>query len=471
MSVFYKIKILGYEINPFHLIAFSNFLFIGLYLFLSFYNRISTDDFYFLNSVNKYGIVGGTIHEHATWSGRWTSVLLTHFVLFFHKLNYSLFLYQVSILLLFITSIYRLLKNLNYLFWQVALKSSELLNTSIFIISAFFYTCFKIDETWFWLCASSNYLLSVVFFILGISAIINPKKSIFNFTLTIFSFTYLGGSCEPLALFSSFILLLFALGIYLKRTSIPLPTTLLFSRTLTAFLFCLGSFVLLYIANGNRIREQFFEDISVFECFLINFKTTGMIVLLRLPTIILYLILFSVPAFYLGLSQKVRPQSKKTLFKRIVTIGIVYGLLIYIYQFPVTYVTKDIAAYRALFPITLLTFLTSMLIFYHVGLMLNLKEEIKQFFLLASLIGVIILNIYTLSRQISTVPKYTKAYDERIDLLLKNKNNPETNCLVPLPNSGLLLSAEISSDTSFFSNTHLKLGLGIKSNIKLKKNN
>jgi len=467
VSVFYKIKILGYEINPFHLIAFSNFLFIGLYLFLSFYNRISTDDFYFLNSVNKYGIVGGTIHEHATWSGRWTSVLLTHFVLFFHKLNYSLFLYQLSILLLLITSVYRLLKNLNFLYWQVELKSSELLNISIFIISALFYTCFKIDETWFWLCASSNYLLSVVFFILGISTLINPMKSNINTTLNILSFTYLGGSCEPLAIFSVFILLVFALGIYLKRTSIPLHTSLLFSRTLTALLFCLGSFILLYIANGNRVREQFFEDISIFECFLLNVKTTGMIVLLRLPTIILYLILFSVPAFYLGLLQKVRPHSKKTILKRVVTIGIVYGLLIYIYQFPVTYVTQDIAAYRALFPITLLSNIATLIVLYNIGLMIKLNNSTKQYLLPLVFVSVIVLNIYTLFRQYQTLPKYAKAYDERITYLLKTKMNPATIKLNPLPNSGLLMSAEISTDSLYFSNLHLQMGLNLKGLVKL----
>lgn len=469
MNVFYKIKILGYEINLLHLLILSNSLFIGLCFFLSYFNRIGLDDFYFLNSVNKYGIIAGTIHEHSVWSGRWTSVLLTHTILFFYKTNYSLLFYQVSAVLLFIYSTYRLLKNLNYLFCRVNFKKIELLNISILIVSALFYTCFKIDETWFWLCASSNYLLSTVFFILGISAIINPNKTFINIIIYVFSFTYLGGSCEPLALFSIFLLLLFVLMIYLKRIVINLQSSLLIFRAITAFTFCTSSFIILYIANGNRVREIFFEDISIFQCFLLNFKTTGMIILLRLPPVIPYLILFSLPSFYFGLSQKVNTLSTKKSIKRIATISFSYVLLVYIYQFPVTYVTQDVAAYRALFPITLLTFTGSILIFYHLGLMLKPKGEIKNYILLSSLIGIIALNSYTLYKQFRTLPKYTKEYDERIALLLKNKDNLETNILAPLPNSGLLLSAEISEDSIYFSNLHLQLGLDLKGMIKVKK--
>ncbi len=471
MSIFYKIRVFNKEIKTLHFVVFSNILFITLYILLSYFNRISIDDFYFLNNVNKYGIIEGTSHEHETWSGRWAAVLVTHTVLFFYKFRNFLFVYQLSIFLLFSISAYRLLKNIDELFTQKKLSSFELINISILLISALFYTTFKIDETWFWLCASSNYLLSIIFLILGSSAIIAEKKSILNIALCIVSFTYIGGSCEPLGLFVMLILVLFVSATYFKYISLPLPNQLLASRLLLAFVFCLSSFILMYSANGNRVRENFFEDISLFGCFILNFKTTGMIILLRLPAVLPYLIPFSFITFYLGAVAKKNNSSKKAGIKKIILIGLTYFVLLFIYQFPVSYITQDIAAYRALFPITLLTLIFAFAVFYQLGLLFKPRANLSAYLLPFVLACIITLNTFTLYSQSKIVPNYAKAYDVRIAYLLKQKDNFQSTRVKPLPSSGLLFSAEISSDSAHFSNLHLQSGLHLKAGVVLSKDN
>lgn len=449
------------------IIALSNLIFLILIGTLFYFNRIAIDDFYFLANVKEYGIIQGTIVEHSSWSGRWISVLLNQFVLSFYHFKHFLFVYGISALFLFIYAVRRVIHNLNSVFNWWNLNFWIELNISIFIISAFFYSSIKIDETWFWLCASCTYLMSMVMFFLGASTIISPQKGILNTVICILSFTYIGGSCEPFALMVLILLLIFGLANYFELIVFNSIKPFLSKRFSIAFICCLTSFVILYIADGNRVREQFFEERSIWKAFVLNIKTTGMIIILRLPLIIPFIILFSIPAYYLGYLKSSTTIVKNVIRLRITFIILLYFSLLYIYQLPVTYVTQDIAAYRALFPVTLYSLLAGFGIFYNLGLAKKNYFSITRFVVLFSLIIVCCVNIYTLTFQLRTLPKYAESYDKRIDYLLKNVQKDGLITVEPLLYSGLLYSAEISTDSLYFANKHLQKGLGIKSSVVL----
>jgi hypothetical protein len=308
-------------------------------------------------------------------------------------------------------------------------------------------------------------------FVLGVSSIISSKKEIVNTFILILSFTYIGGSCEPFALIMLLFLLFIGFLLYMNLFTCSLQKNLLSTRILIAFISCLISFIILYTGDGNKTREYFFEKIDIFQAFFLNIKTTRLIVLYRLLDIIPFILLFSFPAYYLGYLKYSKKCSKFNIMLRILIILLLYCSVLFIYQFPVTYITQEIAAYRALFPITLFSLLASFAIYYNLGQISILTLTQLRFGLVVSLLIVLSINIYTLITQLNILPKYANAYDKRIVYLLNNKKNDNYISVERLPNSGLLYSAEISTDSIHFSNIHLKRGLDLKSPVVLSNQN
>jgi hypothetical protein len=70
--------------------------------------------------------------------------------------------------------------------------------------------------------------------------------------------------------------------------------------------------------------------------------------------------------------------------------------------------------------------------------------------------------------QYHTVSKYAVALDKRTEMLqqLQQTKNKKTITVSPLPSSGYLYSAEISTDTNYFGNEHYRLGLFLDFKVK-----
>ncbi len=145
----------------------------------------------------------------------------------------------------------------------------------------------------------------------------------------------------------------------------------------------------------------------------------------------------------------------------------VYFCLIYFFQLSITYKTQDVGAYRSLFFITILTVSFFLLAYYLVGKNTSLNKH-WYFFLtiIPFLISSCIFGYQYINQKIIT-SKYAKAYDQRMIYIKSNNDNIELLELAPLPPSGMLFSAELSNDTSHFSNQHLKKALNLKFNIKI----
>ncbi|MDQ3100684.1 MAG: hypothetical protein M3R08_04810 [Bacteroidota bacterium] len=437
------------------LLVIGNGLFLILFIILSYYDRLATDDLHFLALSREYDVITAVRFEYFDWSARWASVLLNQIVLSFHQYRHSLLIFNLVVLVFFIFAIHRLIGNFSHLFRAVKMDRWLHLNLSIFIVSAFFYASKSIDETWFWLCSTCTYLVGMIMLIMGIASILSPSKGIMPAIGCIIGFAYLGGSCEPLALFSMLVL-----AMVIVHGAITRSYT--FTRPALALIACAISFAILYAGEGNRVRESFFEEIGLLRSVVQNVKITGMILLLKLPQIFPIVLLFTIPAYVIG-ARSSTITDRRRMLRRVLLISAIYFIAIFILQLPVTYVTHDIAADRTLFPITFFSLIAGSCIFYSIG-MARIRIASRPI-LICSFGGSILLNYYTIFDQVNELPKYARAYDARIEYLTESREMDGIIVVEPLPSSGLLLSAEIDTDPAYHANQALKAGLGMKGDV------
>jgi len=455
----------------------SNALFVALYVVLCFNNRLAADDFHFLANVNEHGVIQGTIVEYAEWSSRWLSVLLNHFVLFlYHKTHLVLALFGLFNLFFFVSVVWFAMRTLVFKHavlqkaiddWGSPVKRNWwLLNYSVFIVGAIFIATVKINETWFWLCASTTYLWSNILLILGMICLFYPSKNIGIALLGSFSFFYLGGSSGPLALLAMLFLGGCILGALLFIKRLPFLNSLLFKRSILFFVFCMLSFLVLYFAEGNHIREQFFQKISLGHSLLLNVKMSGIIFLKRLPFFLPLLVVWCIPVIRLGGCIRQEGQRKRWKAK-VLYASVLYVAIVYLFQLPITYKTQDVAAYRALFFVTIISLGYVCFLYFVIGNYLLPKSYSNRYLLLLAYLSSSLIFGYELARQYRISTNYAKAYDQRM-ALIKAHDKTTVLALPPLPESGMLYSAEISQDTAFFSNQHLKKGLQLNHDVSKK---
>ena len=457
-------------------ITISNILFLFLYITLCINNRIAVDDFYFLTNVNDHGLINGSILEYNSWNSRWLSLLLNHSVLLiYQKTNITLILYGIFNLFSFVCVVFFLTSTISkHLTPNPTIQKGKnqqhylsLFNYSFFLVSLIFISTMKIGETWFWLCSSTAYLWSNIMFLLGIACLLTKKTNTFLNLIGCFSFFFIGGSSPILALVS--ILLLAAIIILSISRHFPnqINKKIIQKRSFINILFCLTSFTVLYFGEGNGVREQFFQEVSISYSLILNFKMAGIIILKRIPLIIPFIAVLSLPITPYG--NYVKNGTKDLNWKKkIILISIIYLGLIFLFQLPITYKTQDVGANRTLFFITILTLFFFLIIYFLFGKHSNLNNRFLNYITIIPFVISSFIFGHQLINQYSITSKYAEAHDQRMIYLKKHQSDQkiETLELKPLPPSGMLFSAEISNDTSHFSNKFLKKALGLSFNIK-----
>src|SRR5690606_31874948 len=119
-----------------------------------------------------------------------------------------------------------------------------------------------------------------------------------------------GGSCEPLALFTLFVLsILIVRSIFRSR---PI------ARPLLAFITCAISFAVVYLGEGNQVRNSFFQDIGVLESSWLNVKMSALIVVQGsqriLPELVLYALAFAAQPWRIGIKGSTAARSIGVIF-------------------------------------------------------------------------------------------------------------------------------------------------------------
>ncbi len=136
------------------------------------------------------------------------------------------------------------------------------------------------------------------------------------------------------------------------------------------------------------------------------------------------------------------------------------------------YIMQDVALNRTLTHVSFLIVTFCLYVAFMIGYNSSIEIKLlKQLFSSSLIILGIVLSIHIIN-QYRIVSEYTKANDDRIVYLteLKLKGQTELVELDPLPPSGFLHSAEITTDAAFEQNQHFKNGLFLNFQIRVKEN-
>ena len=447
------------------LLVLSNVIFLCLYLTLAFNNRISHDDFYSMYVVREFGVFDGVSLIYNKWCTRYVALLISFFITYLLKFKATLFIYQLSLLVLASSTVYYLLNGLKD---SIGITTRfQKINCSILISMAILYCSFDVGETWFWLSSSCTYLFSCIAFFFSLGIIL-AKSNRISYLLLAFCGIIIGGSNGTLSLFILVLLTFFLIGVRVKKLgllSVNLSSEKI-TKCITLFVSIHIAFIVMYIGKGNEIRESFFEEISIFAALLVNIKYTGIIVLKIIPEILPYCIIFSL-SISTYLTPKVQIPSFKSMSKNIFICIVLFVVLIFLFQLPVSYKTQDVGADRTLYPLAIATLMIFTYFFSQIILILSVNSKLIRTLTILSLGTIVAINSFQFYQQFNLSWEYSKSFDQRLNQISIQKNEKEI-VLEPLPESGFLHSAEISPLTNHFTHDQLKLGLNFSAELKLK---
>jgi hypothetical protein len=439
------------------------FLFTPLYLILSINSRPASDDFYYLWLANNFGGWGGMKYQYLQWSGRWSAHLIACTLIPFWKSGWLLPCIEISSLSLLILVIGNHLKNIlkNE---SIALNNNSCL-LSISIISSFFFATYDIGETWFWYIIIITYLWSIVAFLFLLTRIFYHSFSVLNCLLIIFPGAYVGGASESYSIV--FMIILFYclfVKINLKQNNISQKRNIIF-----ALLIISCSFLISVMAPGTEIRHSLLPQTTIDYKIISSVKSFAKFFVRYLPHHLPMLILLSIPFFIAG-NNSVKILNGLPVRKSIFRITLIYFALIFCVTLPTAMVMSEQGPERALSLISLASAIYFSFIAFHAGKFFPelLYRKIFQF---SGTIIIAFTMIVILIKQLNITGDFSCAYDKRMEIIQRKINSGNNSALelAPLPAHGMLYWEEISNDTTFFVNQHLKKGLNLPFEVKLNK--
>ena len=170
------------------------------------------------------------------------------------------------------------------------------------------------------------------------------------------------------------------------------------TKCITLFVSIHIAFIVMYIGKGNEIRESFFEEISIYAALLLNIKYTGIIVLKIIPEILPYCIIFSL-AISTYLTPTIPIRSLKSGVKNIFICFVLFGVLIFLFQLPISYKTQDLGADRTLYPVAITTLMVFTYFFSQIILVLSLNSKYIQILTIFCLGTIVAINSFQFYQQ------------------------------------------------------------------------
>ncbi len=407
-------------------------------------NRFATDDFEFLNKLRDHGFTGSVTFFYETWSVRWASIGLMNVFLILADSIDSLFVFGLFVLLIFFLFGVRLFK----MGFNVSRKNAILL--SGYLQMGLFYTCFNIGETFFWINSSVTYLVATACLMVIISEMIHPKLKWYSWMIIIVSAAYIGGSYEPM---SFVVMCVSCLFIFMQfRTHGPAvaakPAVI---KSIVLLSILMIAFAISFAGEGHRIRSTFLPDTTTPYRLWAFIKAMIKITVLFGPWKLLITLVFCFPFYVMSANGYISLPFKISIFK---ATGALFALLALSYL-PIVLVMSEMGPERAWMQVTFYLNLYAVFIAVKLGAWhkdFNIsgfkRIRLYSFGLLTVLTAFAVINL-------RKDAEYAEAYDKRMEYLESIASSetvhPPLIMLTPLPEPGLLKSAEISeySDGAF----------------------
>lgn len=436
-------------IRPFRALIPALVVFAACFMALAWFNRVASDDFEFMYRFRELGFLESIRFFYDTWNTRWVAIGLMNLVWLGEGSVTSLLLYHFISLLLLWVAFMRLTVN-----FIAENKTAAIL--SGYLAVAFFYSCFNIADVFFWINTSTMYLYGSIAAIFGAAEVTGKRKGIIPYLILLIAGIYAGASYEPLA----FVLLIagvaYAFYTYSKRTA----TRPQFLKLLIFLLAVCTAFAISYAGEGHHIRAGFLPQTTITSKAFILTKALFKMYFIKLPAIALATLLFSMPWMLIGQMKKYEWMTTRLLKQ----VSGIFLILVFLSIGPVVWVMSEMGPKRAWTQIALYFTIYAAFLSCYAGVHSTLKISLTGITKFYAVIGVLYIAA-TFLPQIIKASAYANAYDARMELIMQQPENSTLVRLKPLPDSGWLHSAEISEDSTHFTNQHLKRNLNVPFNL------
>jgi len=300
------------------------------------------------------------------------------------------------------------------------------------------------------------------------------RLTAFQIILIIMSASFIGGASESYALVNIFLLSVYLMLTNLgsdKWSSIVLPKNRILSiKIIVALVFLILSFAVTMSAPGNEVRYGALPKGSFDHLIWVQIKAFVKIIFIKTPRNIPYLVVFSFPWFVLGrhLSMKREKEKTTSFLNSIKANGVLAFILVFIFLIPTSMIMVELGPDRSLSFISFFIVLCFVTLFFVAGSRIMINDKLVhwlKYLFMACTIGIL---SWHLLDQYFVTKEYAESYDRRIKILSALNENGQKGIVVldPLPRSGMLFSAEISADSSHFTNQFIKNSLHLQYDIR-----
>lgn len=439
------------------LMAANAAVFAVIFLWVSSNYRLAADDLHYLVKTNELGIWDSMLFYYQNWNPRWSATLVTNSVLTVAESPMVPFSYFLLTLAFGVAAIWAMVRAVvNQL--KLPIGSIRQGIFSAYLLAALFYGSFSKDDTWFWITVNPMYLWGSFAAILGGSFIIGKRASFLQLLLIVVLFVYAGGASETVAI--STVIVLFFLGFitHKKQFQILVDRRALHLATIA----CLVGFAIDVLGPGAHVRFEHLPQFSLTERAIVGFWNYAKFALMEVPIILPALIIAASPLAFFGRKQlRFQLIDPKELMLSNRKLWIVTDILVFIMAFTMAFAMGEMGPKRAWIPIAFIALVFSVVLAYQLGtwVYIRTKGKLFQMVIIAQVVG-LVYQIVMGSWQIGITSAYAKAVDERMATIHSQMEVEEIIVLEPLPDSGWLFTAEITTDTAHFTNRHLGLYFG-----------
>lgn len=447
-------------------------LFLLLLAVLSYFTHFAADDFFFIASQKEIGTIATVDLCYTSFSGRWVAYAFTTALLQVASHAYFLPIFTFAVFMLSLYACYLCVIRICFVA-AISITKNVVFLYAVLLLGSFFFASFSIAETWFWYTSVCSYLLSLVLFLLLMDELSSSKNSLKGFLVLLISPVYIGGASESFAIVSCIILILISVASYFKFDfASSFNTTFQIRKLSIATVLLLLSFGITAMAPGNEVRTSQLPHPGALHSAFIPFKALIKCAYLFLIGPFWKSLLFCIPWFFIGSEIKNKTLVTGIQFiKKASKAFLVLILLSFLLLVPASVILTETPPTRALSQLSFLLCCSLSLLFLYAGISLKISSKLLLSTKVIHACCLLVFLVYTLLSQTSQLKKYDAAYRHRMEILSQNefKTGNTVLQLEPLPSSGMLYSAELSQDSTFYTNRHLQKAMGIKNGIVVKR--
>jgi len=307
--------------------------------------------------------------------------------------------------------------------------------------------------------------------------LISKQKAWFQIILLMICFGYVMGASESFAVFVLFLCVsTLVLWTIPKRADLnSLFQNPRFQKLLFITCFSILIFSFLFFGPGTQHRKSVLRQAGLFDTFFLPARTLVYLFIRKITMKLPLLIVFVSPFFAAGtklkwIENKLKADSYviKLFSKKSLALATFLMLALnYLALMPACYIMSDRGPERSFTVNSFLLLVYFIYLSLYAGVHLKSKR-IVPFQVVTALAAFLFLS-YSLVTQLKSAPVYSKSIDDRIVLVQKENQEGRKKVLdlEPLPSSGYYYSAELSPDTSFYTNVFFKQYFGLNYNCRV----